>query len=365
MNITIPILDLTAQYIALREEIETAVVRVLRSGRYVLGPEVEALEAELGAMLGLGHVVGCASGTDALSLALRALGVGPGDEILVPAFTFAAPAEAAALTGAAPVFVDIDPDTFLIDPESCRNAVTDRTRAVVVVHLFGRPVNVAAIRDAVGPEVAIVEDCAQSFGAKIAGRATGTFGQVASLSFFPSKNLGACGDGGAVATDDPELAERVRALRSHGSRRPYHHETLGLNSRLDELQAAILRVKLPHVAEWNNKRGLIAECYTEILRRQEGLRVPGSAEGHVWHQYTLLSPLRDAIRKRLAEDGVEGRVYYPIPLHQQEAYAQWAAGVSLPAAEQASRQCLSLPMFPELQPAHVERICASIARACD
>lgn len=365
MSITIPILDLTAQYTALREEIEAAAVRVLRSGRYVLGPEVEALEAELGAMPGLGHVVSCASGTDALSLALRALDVGPGDEILIPAFTFAAPAEAAALTGATPVFVDINPDTFLIDPDSCRNAVTDRTRAVVAVHLFGRPADVTAIREAVGPEVAIVEDCAQSFGAEIAGQATGTFGRIASFSFFPSKNLGACGDGGAVATGDPELAERVRALRNHGSRQPYHHETLGLNSRLDELQAAILRVKLPHITEWNNKRRLIAERYTEMLRQQEEIRVPESAEGHVWHQYTLLSPRRDAIRERLAEDGVESRVYYPIPLHRQEAYEQWASGLSLPGAEQVCQQCLSLPMFPELQPAHVERICASIARARD
>ena len=359
----IPILDLTAQHAALREEIEAATLHVLRSGRYVLGPEVEALESELGAMLGLSHVVSCASGTDALGLALRALGIGSGDEVLIPAFTFAAPAEAAALTGASPVFVDIDPDTFLIDPESCRNAVTARTRAVVVVHLFGRPADIVAVREAVGPEIAIVEDCAQSFGAKIAGRAVGTFGQAASFSFFPSKNLGACGDGGAVATGDAELAARLRALRNHGSRRPYHHETLGLNSRLDELQAAILRVKLPYVTEWNNKRRLLADCYTRILQQHEGIRPPGAVQGHVWHQYTLLSPRRDAIQERLAEDGVESRVYYPVPLHRQEAYVQWASEVSLPAAERVCRQCLSLPMFPELQPVHVERICASIARA--
>ena len=363
MDATLPILDLTAQHMALQEEIEAAARRVLRSGRYVLGPEVEALEGEVGAMLDLGHVVSCASGTDALSLALRALDVGPGDEVLVPAFTFAAPAEAAALTGARPVFVDIDPDTFLIDPESCRNAITDRTRAAIVVHLFGRPANVAAIRDAVGPEVAIVEDCAQSFGAKTAGRAAGTFGQAASFSFFPSKNLGACGDGGAVTTGDPDLAERLRALRNHGSRQPYHHETLGLNSRLDEIQAAILRVKLPHVTQWNDKRRRIAERYNEQLLRQEEVRAPEGVEGHVWHQYTLLSPHRDAIRKHLAENGVESRIYYPIPLHRQEAYARWSSGNPLPGAELACRRCLSLPMFPGLQPHHVERVCACIARA--
>ena len=363
MSPSIPILDLTAQYAALQEDIEAAAIRVLRSGRYVLGPEVEALEAEFGAVLGLAHVVSCASGTDALSLSLRALGIGPGDEVLIPAFTFAAPAEATALTGASPVFVDIDPETFLIDPEQCRDAVTPRTRAVVVVHLFGRPANVAAVREAVGPDVAIVEDCAQSFGAKASGRATGTFGRLGSFSFFPSKNLGGCGDGGAIATGDADLASRLRALRNHGSSQAYHHETLGLNSRLDALQAAILRVKLPHVAEWNRKRQRVANRYTEILRQQDGLQPPGNAEGHVWHQYTLQSRRRDAIQEQLAQDGIESRIYYPIPLHQQKAYAQWAPEGPLPAAEKACRQCLSLPMYPELESVQVERICASIARA--
>ncbi len=363
MSPAIPILDLTAQYAALQEDIEAAALRVLRSGRYVLGPEVEALEAELGAMLGIGHVVSCASGTDALCLSLRALDIGPGDEVLVPAFTFAAPAEAVALTGARPVFVDIDPDSFLVDPESCRNAMTSRTRAVVVVHLYGRPADVSAVRDAVGPDVAIVEDCAQSFGASTAGQATGTFGQVASFSFFPSKNLGGCGDGGAVATGDPGLAARLRALRNHGSSQPYHHETLGLNSRLDELQAAVLRVKLPHVAEWNEKRRQVAGRYTEGLQKLDGIQPPAGADGHVWHQYTLLSPQRGALQERLAKDGIESRIYYPIPLHRQEAYAPWANGVSLPAAEQVCDQCLSLPMFPELSPAQIEQICASLARA--
>ena len=363
MSPTIPILDLTTQYAALQEDIEAAALRVLRSGRYVLGPEVEALEAELGEMLGIDHVVSCASGTDALCLSLRALDIGPGDEVLVPAFTFAAPAEAVALTGARPVFVDIDPDSFLVDPESCRSAITSRTRAAVVVHLYGRPADVSAVREAIGPDVAIVEDCAQSFGARTAGQATGTFGQVASFSFFPSKNLGGCGDGGAVATGDPGLAARLRALRNHGSSRPYHHETLGLNSRLDELQAAVLRVKLPHVAEWNEKRRQAAGRYTERLQKLDGIRPPAGADGHVWHQYTLLSPQRDALQEQLAKDGIESRIYYPIPLHRQEAYAPWADGVSLPAAEQVCDQCLSLPMFPELSPSQIEQICASLARA--
>ena len=363
MSSTIPILDLTTQYAALQEDIEAAALRVLRSGRYVLGPEVEALETELGEMLSIGHVVSCASGTDALCLSLRALDIGPGDEVLVPAFTFAAPAEAVALTGARPVFVDIDPDSFLVDPESCRNTITSRTRAAVVVHLYGRPADVSAVREAIGPDIAIVEDCAQSFGARTAGQATGTFGQIASFSFFPSKNLGGCGDGGAVATGDPELAARLRALRNHGSSRPYHHETLGLNSRLDELQAAVLRVKLPHVAEWNEKRRQAAGRYTERLQKLDGIQPPADADGHVWHQYTLLSPQRNALQEQLAKDGIESRVYYPIPLHRQEAYAPWADGVSLPAAEQVCDQCLSLPMFPELSTAQIEQICASLARA--
>lgn len=363
MRPTIPILDLTTQYAALQEDIEAAALRVLRSGRYVLGPEVEALETELGEMLGIGHVVSCASGTDALCLSLRALDIGPGDEVLVPAFTFAAPAEAVALTGARPVFVDIDPDSFLVDPESCRNAITSRTRAVVVVHLYGRPADVSAVREAIGPDVAIVEDCAQSFGARTAGQATGTFGQIASFSFFPSKNLGGCGDGGAVATGDPELAARLRALRNHGSSRPYHHETLGLNSRLDEIQAAVLRVKLPHVAKWNEKRRQAAGRYAERLQKLDGIQPPADMDGHVWHQYTLLSPQRDALQEQLAKDGIESRIYYPVPLHRQEAYAPWADGVSLPAAEQVCDQCLSLPMFPELSPTQIEEICASLARA--
>lgn len=363
MSPPIPILDLTTQYAALQADIEAAVVRVLRSGRYVLGPEVESLEAELGAVLGIGHVVGCASGTDALSLALRALDIGPGDEVLVPAFTFAAPAEAVALTGAHPVFVDIERDSFLVDPESCRNAVTERTRAAVVVHLYGRPADVSAIRAAIGPEVAIIEDCAQSLGAKTSGQATGTLGQLASFSFFPSKNLGGCGDGGAVATGDPALADRLRALRNHGSNRPYHHETLGLNSRLDELQAAILRVKLPHVAEWNEKRRQVAGRYAERLRELSGVQPPANVDGHVWHQYTLLSPQRDALQERLAKDGIESRIYYPTPLHRQKAYAPWANGGPLPAAEQVCEQCLSLPMFPELSPAQIEQVCDSLARA--
>lgn len=363
MNAPIPILDLSAQYAALQADLEAAALRVLRSGRYVLGPEVEAFEAELGAALETAHVVGCASGTDALCLALRALGIGPGDDVLVPAFTFAAPVEAVALAGATPVFVDIDPDSFLLDPAACRSAQTDRTRAAVAVHLFGRPLDVAALRAALGPDVAIIEDCAQSFGARCDGHATGSRGELGCFSFFPSKNLGACGDGGAVATQDPELDARLRMLRNHGSRRTYRHEVLGLNSRLDELQAAILRVKLPHVEAWNRQRQDVARRYAERLRTLPDLHLPADAPGHVWHQYTVQSPRRDSLRQQLAQDGIDGRIYYPAPLHRQEAYARWAPDGALPGAEQACARCLSLPMYPELEDAHMERIVASLARA--
>ena len=363
MSSTIPILDLGAQYATLQDEIEAAALRVLRSGQYVLGPEVHALEAEIGTMLKVNHIVSCASGTDALVLALRALEIGPGDEGLVPAFTFAASAEAVALCGARPVFVDIDPDSFLLDPAQCRHAVTSRTRAAVVVHLFGRPADTEALQKAMGPAVALVEDCAQSFGSRIEGHATGTRGRISTFSFFPSKNLGGCGDGGAVATNEDALAQRLRALRNHGSNEAYRHEMLGLNSRLDELQAAILRVKLPHLDAWNNQRRRVAHRYTEKLGALDTLRTPADVEGHIWHQYTLLSPQRDMIRTRLQKDAIESRIYYPIPLHQQKAYAQWAPADPLPVAENTAAQCFSLPMFPELEDAQIDRICASIVRA--
>ncbi len=363
MNAPIPILDLSAQHAALQADLEAAALRVLRSGRYVLGPEVEAFEAELGAELDGAHVVSCASGTDALCLALRALEIGPGDDVLVPAFTFAASAEAVALTGATPVFADIEPDSFLLDLAACQRAQTGRIKAVIAVHLFGRPLDIAALRTALGPGVAVIEDCAQSFGARCDGRATGGLGEVGCFSFFPSKNLGACGDGGAVATQDPGLAERLRMLRNHGSRQMYRHEALGLNSRLDELQAAILRVKLPHIDAWNRQRQDVARRYAERLQAFPSLKLPADAPGHVWHQYTVQSPQRDALQKQLGQDGIDSRVYYPIPLHRQSAYAHWAPDGALPAAEQACAECLSLPMYPELEDAQLDRIAASLTRA--
>ncbi len=363
MSEPIPILDLTAQYATVREEIEAATLRVLGSGRYVLGAEVEAFEAEMADYLGAAHAVSCASGTDALHLAVRALDIGPGDQVLVPAFTFAAPAEAVALTGAEPVFVDVDPETFLIDVQHCRNALTPKVRAVIAVHLFGRPAPIDALREVLGDQVAIIEDCAQSFGSEIDGQRVGTLGAIGCFSFFPSKNLGACGDGGALATRDAELAQRLRALRNHGSTELYRYDHLGINSRLDELQAAILRIKLAHIDDWNRKRQNIAEQYQELLQGFASCRLPELVPGHVWHQYTLTTSKRDALIAQLQADRIDCRVYYPHPLHQQPAYARWAPEHPLPAVERLCAECLSLPMFPELKPEQMQRIQDSFARA--
>lgn len=364
MNAPIPILDLRAQHAALGAELEAALRRVLAGGRYVLGPEGAALETELAAALGVAHAVGCASGTDALTLALLALELEPGDEVLVPAFSFTATAEAVARAGAAPVFVDIDPDSLLISPAACAAARTARTRALIAVHLYGRPAAPAPLRDAVGPDVALIEDCAQSFGARAGARAAGSLGAAGCFSFFPSKNLGACGDGGAVSTDDAELAARLRSLRNHGAGdAPYRHERVGLNSRLDELQAALLRVKLPHVAAWNRARARIAARYAEALDGLPELTLPAAVAGHVWHQYTVRHPRRDAVRAALAADGIDSRVYYPEPLPAQPAYARWAGRGAWPESERACRECLSLPMYPELADDAIDRICARVRRA--
>ena len=364
MNAPIPILDLRAQHAALGAELEAALRRVLAGGRYILGPEGAALETELAAALGGGYAVGCASGTDALTLALLALELGPGDEVLVPAFGFAATAEAVARAGAAPVFVDIEPDSFLVSPAACAAARTARTRALIAVHLYGRPAAPAPLRAAVGPDIALVEDCAQSFGAQVGGRAAGRLGAAGCFSFFPSKNLGACGDAGAVVTDDAELAARLRSLRNHGAGdAPYRHERLGLNSRLDELQAAVLRVKLPHVTAWNRARARVAAHYAEALDGLPALTLPAPGAGHVWHQYTVRHARRDAVRAALAADGIDSRVYYPEPLPAQPAYARWAGGGAWPESARACRECLSLPMYPELGDDAIDRICARVRRA--
>lgn len=360
----IPILDLEPCHAALRTELQAAFERVMASGQYILGPEVASFEDEVAAYLGSRHAVGVNSGTDALVIALRALGIGAGDEVITTAFTFFASGEAINTVGATPRFVDIDPRTLNLDPSAVDAAVTSRTRAILPVHLFGRAVDIAAIETiARGRDIAIVEDCAQSFGARdAAGRRTGTIGAAGAFSFFPSKNLGALGDAGLIATDDAGLAETARALRAHGSLKKYHNERFGYNSRLDALQAAFLRAKLPHVDRWNEARRRCAARYETLLDGVEGLTLPPLDDGCVFHQYTvLIAHDRDGIAQRLAADGIATMVYYPVPLHRLPVYA--AENLSLPFSERAAAQCLSLPIWPELDDATATRISDALVRA--
>jgi dTDP-4-amino-4,6-dideoxygalactose transaminase len=361
----IPMVDLKTQYISLKDEIDRAVLGVLESCAFILGPNVQAFEAEAAAYLGVKHAIGCASGTDALHLALRAAGIGEGDEVITSAFTFIATAEAIRYVGAIPVFVDIDPQSFNLDPAAVEAAITARTKAVMPVHLFGQPADLprlAAVCEARG--LLLIEDCAQSFGATVGGQQTGAFGLASGFSFFPSKNLGAYGDGGLVATGSDAVAAKVKALRNHGSEVRYYHDMLGYNSRLDEIQAAILRVKLRHIEEFNAGRRRAAHLYSELLA---GLPVTTPHEDgigvHVYHQYTLLSDQRDAIMSALQREGIACAIYYPVPLHQQKVFAADCAGQSLPVTEQVAARCVSLPIYPELQDADIHKIVGVIRAA--
>ncbi len=364
---TIPMVDLHAQYQALKGDLEPAIAEALAATQYILGPNVQAFEREAAQYLGVQHALGCASGTDALLLALAGLEIGPGDEVITSPFTFIATAEAIRYVGATPVFVDIDPQTFNLDPEAVAAAVTPRTRAILPVHLFGQPADMAAIAAiASGHGLYVIEDCAQSFGAATDAGRTGALGDAGAFSFFPSKNLGACGDGGLVVTDDDACAERIRALRNHGQTQRYHHPFIGYNSRLDELQAVVLRHKLPHIDHYNAERRRAAERYDAGLA-QLGIETPvrDDTVTHVFHQYTVLSDRREAIMEHLSAAGVASAIYYPVPLHRQPAFADAGAAPSLPQTERVAERCLSLPMFPELADAQIDRICGIIAEALD
>jgi dTDP-4-amino-4,6-dideoxygalactose transaminase len=363
MSTTIPMVDPAAEYRLLKDEIDVAVSRVLASGRYVLGPEGEALEREIAAYVGAAHAVGCNSGTDALHLPLVAVGIGPGDEVVVPAFTFFATAEAVSYTGATPVFADVDPGTFNLTLESLTEKVTPRTRAVIVVHLFGQCAAVAEIAAFCrSRKLVLIEDCAQALGAEYQGRRAGGWGDFGCFSFYPTKNLAAAGDAGMITTSNPEHDKTLRMLRHHGSRQAYVHERVGWNSRLDELQAALLRVKLKHLDEFNAARRRAAQCYRQNLK---GVQLPAEdARGtHVYHQFTVRSERRDAIREALAKDGIAASIFYPIPLHRQPVYQPSNRGVALPASEAAAKEVLSLPINPLLDDASVERICARVGAA--
>lgn len=362
---TIPMVDLKGQYHNLKTEIDAALLEALESTQFILGPNVRALEEEVARYCGVKHAIGVASGTDALHLAVLAAGIGPGDEVITSPFTFIATAEAISYVGATPVYVDIDPHTFNIDTAKIEAAITPRTKAVIPVHLFGQPADLASIQDiCTRHKLILIEDCAQSFGAAIAGRQTGSFGLAGCFSFFPSKNLGGYGDGGMIVTNDDTLAEEIRVLRNHGSRVRYHHSTIGYNSRLDELQAVILRIKLKRIDEYNKLRHRNAQLYSERLR---GSRItPPFEDGrgtHVYHQYTILTDERDHLQQALTAAGIASAVYYPIPLHQQEVYKSACTGVKLPVAEETARRVLSLPMYPELTEDQVAVICDVLLQA--
>ncbi len=364
----VPMLDLRAQYAALREEIRAAIDGVLEAGQFILGPNVRALEEELARYCGCKHGVGLASGTDSLILSMHALGVRPGDEVIVPAFTYIATADTIGLLGATPVFTDILPDTFNMDPAQIESRITPRTRAIVPVHLYGQPADMDPIVEIARRRgLPVIEDNAQAIGATYQGRKTGTFGALGSISFFPTKNLGAYGDGGMVVTDSEPLATRLRSLRAHGTtKNKYLSDEQGWNSRLDELQAAILRVKLRHLDAWKAGRQAHAARYNALLGGVDGIVTPHVAAGcdHVYHQYTIRVPRRDAVQKALAESGIASTVYYPVPLHLQPMYSSLGhkAG-AFPVAEQAAREVLSLPVYPELSPEQIERVAAAVTAA--
>lgn len=361
----IPMVDLQIQYQQLKAEIDQAIHGVLDTSYYILGPQGQAFEAAAAAYLGVKHAIGVSSGTDALHLALRAAGLGPGDEVITSPFTFIATAEAIAYVGATPVFVDIDPRTFNLDPELARQAITARTRAILPVHLFGQPADMAPLQRMCDEHgLLLIEDCAQSFGATSGGRQTGSFGALGCFSFFPSKNLGCYGDGGMVVTSDDRLAEQLRMLRNHGSKVRYHHDIIGYNSRLDELQAAILNVKLQHIDRFNRLRRQNAHYYSERLA-SPGV-VPPFEDGkgvHVYHQYTLLTDRREAVQQALTQAGCASAIYYPIPLHRQNVFAAEFSRVSLPVSESVAARCLSLPIYPELSEAQMDRVIAAIRGA--
>jgi len=364
----IPILDLKAQYKSIKDEIDSAISGVLTDGVFIMGPKVKAFEAQIGSYLGIDNAIALNSGTDALHLALRALGIGPGDEVITTPFTFVATTEAIGIVGATPVFVDIDPTTLNLDPEKLENAITPRTKAIMPVHLYGLPAPMGRIMEIARKyHVSVVEDCAQAIGAHIEGRNVGTFGDVSCFSFFPSKNLGAYGDGGLVATNDSSLAEQLRALRVHGGAIKYHHSELGINSRLDELQAAILSVKLRHLERWTEARRSIASMYDQALGELAGVALLPVPQGtwHVYHQYTVRLTERDEIKRRLADSGIQTMIYYPVPLHLQQVHASLGhTNGDFPHSEAAAREVLSLPMYPELEPESQQTVIRQMERCC-
>jgi dTDP-4-amino-4,6-dideoxygalactose transaminase len=360
----IPVTDLSRAHAEIRKELDAAYRRVMDRNWFILGPEVEAFEEAFAKACGVRFAVGCASGTDAITLALRALGIGAGDEVIMPALTAAPTAGGIVAAGAIPVFADVDPHTRTLDPASVEAVITPRTRALLPVHLYGRPADMASLDElARQHNLVIVEDAAQAHGARWRGRPAGSLAAAAAFSFYPTKNLGALGDGGAVTTDDPAIAERLRRLRNHGQSSRYRHEEHSVNSRLDELQAALLGVKLAHLERWNAERRTLAARYRERLAESH-LHLPPADDGEYascWHLFVVESDEREPLRERLKAAGIGSDTHYPTPVHLQPAYAAYGHGPgSLPVAEKLAQTVLSLPLFPGLTAAEQERVARAV-----
>jgi dTDP-4-amino-4,6-dideoxygalactose transaminase len=359
--VTIALFDTETPLEPLRDALLERIDSVIAAGRYVLGPEVLAFEAEFAEYLGVRHVVGVGNGTDAITIALRALGVKSGDDVVVPSFTFYASAEAVVNAGARPVFCDVDPQMRNVTPQTVRAALTPRTAAIVAVDLFGCPAPVPDLKELGIP---VLEDAAQAIGATLGGRRAGALGDAATISFYPSKNLGCFGDGGAVATDDDRVAEMARALRFHGSRDKRHFDYVGYNSRLDELQAAILRVLLPHLDGWSDGRRAAASAYIEAgLAEYVAVPVVPDAVEPAWHLFVVTHARADALAAALGEQGIEARGYYRTPVHRQPAMASYAEGIDLPVTDQLGATNVALPMSPVLSAEEAQRVVAAIASA--
>lgn len=363
----VPPLDLKAQWLSIKDEISAAINAVVESQQFILGPQVQAFEEEAAKYCGTQFAVGVASGTDALLLALHVAGVGPGDEVLLPTFSFIATADSVSLLGAIPVFVDIDPSTFALDPAQLEAKITPRTRAILPVHLYGHPADMDPI-DSVARRhhLKVIEDNAQAIGAKYKGRKTGSLGDLGCISFFPSKNLGAYGDGGMIVTNSEAYSKHLRVLRNHGSAKKYYATEQGWNSRLDEIQAAILRVKLRHLDNWGLARRKNATSYNQLLKGIPGVVTPVEAPWaeHVYHQYTIRIVNRDRVQSALTEQNIGTTVYYPTPMHLQPVFAQlgYREG-DLPEAEKAVKEVLSLPIYAELTQQQIHRVVTTVAAA--
>jgi len=354
--------DLKRQFQEIKSELFSILTEVLESSQYILGPKVSEFEKKIASYHGVSEAVGVASGTDALHLAIDGFGIGEGDEVITTPFTFFATVEAILYTGARPVFVDIEPDTFNIDTALIETKITEKTKAMLPVHLFGHMADMTEIMRIAGAyHLKVIEDCAQAFGAEFKGRKAGSFGDAGCFSFYPSKNLGGYGDGGIIILNDPAVTEKTRRLRNHGSRGSYLHDRIGYNSRLDEIQAALLLVKFKRIDEYNRKRRQKAALYTELLSDKVKCPVEKDGAYHVFHQFTIMSPQRGEIQKSLKEEGIASVIYYPVPLHLQEAlrFLGYKEG-DFPVAERVAREVLSLPIYPELEESTIREICEII-----